>query len=182
MRNRNIDRLLNTWFGDVLNQMNQRLLKQGTCVIYALSGHGRGVGSCFNDEDCEHCISSYLYTNERKSDSMYLWHYKLIPVLPTDILLRQWKECITIAYDISKDQKLDDINISKIMNYPIQQFRDYCNMVLVELNKRDIFDGWHSNYYMEKCILNLTDFHRNQKISDEDFDNILAFAKAQFEG
>lgn len=209
MRNRSIDRLLNTWFGDVLNQMNRRLLKQGTCVIYALSGHGRGVGSCFNDEDCEHCISSYLYTNERKSDSMYLWHYKLIPVLPTDILLRQWKECITIAYDISKDQKLDDINISKIMNYPIQQFRDYCNMVLVELNKRgefiheatinaldatigfevdslnihrDIFDGWHSNYYMEKCILNLTDFHRNQKISDEDFDTILEFAKAQFEG
>ena len=29
---KNIDRLLNTWFGDVLNQMNQNLLKQNTCV------------------------------------------------------------------------------------------------------------------------------------------------------
>ena len=204
---KNIDRLLNTWFGDVLNQMNQNLLKQNTCVLYALSGHGRGNGDCFCSDNCNQCLSAYFNQHEGEKDIMYLWHYKLIPVLPTDILLRQWKECITIAYDLSKNQKLEDINICKIKDYPIQQYRDYCNMILVELNKRgefiheatinaldstigfevdslnihrDIFENWHTNFYLEKCLLNLTDFHKNQKISDEDFDNILAFAKTQF--
>lgn len=69
---------------------------------------------------------------------MYCWHYKLIPTLDDDLLRNQLDDCVRIADILRHRTSTDDLLIEAVRKYPIQQFRDYCNMVVFELNRRGI--------------------------------------------
>ena len=124
---------------------------------------------------------------------MRLWHYKLIPSLPKKQLVSQWRECILIAKNISEKGTPNHILVNNIMNYDMNDFRDYCNCVLVEMVKRGyhiseksinklgdyidffvdssrannnlIFVGWHDWQYLKICMTNMYEkcFYANGK-------------------
>jgi uncharacterized protein (TIGR02328 family) len=51
-----------------------------------------------------------------------LWHYSLLPYLPRQQLLSQWRECCCIAKSITEKGTLNHILVNKIMDYPIDHF------------------------------------------------------------
>lgn len=69
---------------------------------------------------------------------MYCWHYKLISSLDTDLLRQQLDDCVKIAELLNRHKATDNILVETVRKFPIQQFRDYCNMVIFELNRRGI--------------------------------------------
>lgn len=68
---------------------------------------------------------------------MRLWHKDLIPVLPRQQLLGQWRECCLIAKNIAEKGTPDHILVNKVMNYPLElDFYMYCCMVQMEMKNR----------------------------------------------
>ena len=68
---------------------------------------------------------------------MRLWHKDLIPVLPKQQLLGQWRECCCIARNIAVYGTPNHLLVNKIMNYPLElDFYMYGQMVIAELEKR----------------------------------------------
>lgn len=111
-----------------------------------------------------------------------MWHYKMIEFLPRQQLLSQWRECVCIAKSIHDKGTPNHILVNKIMDYPISEFNDYCNIVLVEMLRRGYnvsessinkledyigfnvdsdkqyshpFSGWHTKRYLDQCMYNL---------------------------
>lgn len=67
---------------------------------------------------------------------MRLWHYDLLDVLPRQQLCSQLRECVAIAKDIYEKGATNQILINPIMNYDLNHFRLYCNLVITEIEKR----------------------------------------------
>ena len=67
---------------------------------------------------------------------MRLWHYDLLDVLPKQQLCSQLRECVAIAKDIYEKGTTNHILINPIMNYDLNHFRLYCNLVITEIEKR----------------------------------------------
>ena len=110
---------------------------------------------------------------------MRCWHKDLIPVLPHQQLLAQWRECCCIAKNISEQGTPNHILVNKIMDYPIKHFIAYAALVRMEMLKRnykcdgqkfakwfdewedfkiyrkDIFSKWHNDRYFRQCYYNL---------------------------
>lgn len=70
---------------------------------------------------------------------MRLWHYKLIPVLPRQQLLGQWRECCAIAKLIVTDKTPNHALVNKVTLYPAWMFMSYIFMVQSEMERR----GFH---------------------------------------
>lgn len=60
---------------------------------------------------------------------MRLWHKDLIPYLPRQQLLGQWRECCAIAKSIAETGTPNHILVNKIMDYPPEHFYRYCGRV-----------------------------------------------------
>lgn len=130
---------------------------------------------------------------------MRLWHYQLVPYLPRQQLLSQWRECVCIAKSIHDKGTPNHILVNKIMNYPISEFDEYCNIVLVEMIKRGYnvsqssinkleeyidfevnsnkqfahpFKTWHTFRYLEQCFYNLQEKHDCGGLTNEEWDRI----------
>ena len=110
---------------------------------------------------------------------MRLWHKDLIPVLPRQQLLGQWRECCMIAKNISENGTPNHLLVNKIMEYPIGHFWNYGLMVAEEMKRRGykcefrrfqryffeysyptvdpicLFAGWHNLRYLRQCFSNL---------------------------
>lgn len=126
-----------------------------------------------------------------------LWSYQLIPFLPRQQLLSQWRECVCIAKSIHDKGTPNHILVNKIMDYPISEFNDYCNIVLVEMIKRGykvsessinkleeyvgfqvdsdkqysrLFKTWHNTKYLGQCFHNLEEKYDCGGISREEWE------------
>ena len=112
---------------------------------------------------------------------MRLWHKDLIPVLPRQQLLGQWRECCLIARSIKETGSPNHILVNKIMDYPISDFYHYGMLVSQELLRRyykcdfnkfsqhfddpssmgiefdqaALFKDWHNDRYLRQCFCNL---------------------------
>lgn len=112
---------------------------------------------------------------------MRLWHKYLIGILPRKQLLGQWRECCLIAKSIAEKGTPNHLLVNKVMEYPIGEFCDYCNIVLKQMLVRGynvseksvhclednvgfcvdsdlnmgIFKDWHNNRYLKQCFYNL---------------------------
>lgn len=112
---------------------------------------------------------------------MRLWHKDLVPVLPRQQLLGQWRECCCIASNIAKNGDPNHILVNKIMNYPIGHFITYSiDYVVNEMKNRgykvdtnkfwkhfsigdgfiipdkdELFSDWHNERYFQQCYFNL---------------------------
>ena len=67
---------------------------------------------------------------------MRLWHKNLIPVLPRQHLLGQWRECCLIAKNIHDKGTPNHILVNKIMEYPIDHFFRYGIGIREEMTRR----------------------------------------------
>lgn len=67
---------------------------------------------------------------------MRLWHFDLIPVLPRQQLLSQWRECVCIAKNLAEKGTPNHILVNRILDYPSQHFMIYSDIVQSEMRKR----------------------------------------------
>ena len=111
---------------------------------------------------------------------MRLWHKDLIPVLPRQQLLGQWRECCLIAKNIKEKGTPNHLLVNKIMDYPLGHFWEYGFLIMKEMERRgykcdfdkfeqwfdkpwalitpissELFDGWHNDRYFNQCYFNL---------------------------
>jgi len=112
---------------------------------------------------------------------MRLWHKDLIPVLPRQQLLGQWRECCLIAKNIAEKGTPNHILVNKIMDYPIDHFMRYSREIFYQMKKRgyssdfkkfsqysnektlsgwdmsikEVFPDWHNDRYLAQCFYNL---------------------------
>lgn len=111
---------------------------------------------------------------------MRLWHKDLIPVLPKQQLVAQWRECCLIAREISIKGTPNHLLVNKLLNYPIGHFWKYIYLVLLEMENRgyrcdfsifekwidkpytlntpdtqNLFKDWHNDRYLTQCFYNL---------------------------
>ena len=127
---------------------------------------------------------------------MRLWHKYLIGALPRKQLLGQWRECCLIAKNIAEKGTPNHLLVNKVMEYPISEFCDYCNIVLYQMVVRgynvseksihclednvefcvdsdlnmDIFKGWHNDRYLKQCFYNLQEKYDCSGISEEEWE------------
>ena len=87
---------------------------------------------------------------------MRLWHYELIPVLPKEMLVSQWRECIAIKRQWEKGT-LKHRLVSYVMNYDKGKFFNYVNLVCLAMEGRNIkyqdkyYDEFDEYLYLEEC-------------------------------
>lgn len=127
---------------------------------------------------------------------MRLWHKDLIPYLPRQQLLGQWRECCLIAKNIAEKRTPNHILVNKIMDYPLvhfmtytwfvytdliihnyqpdfEKFSKYLDLDVTYLYKKDIFKKWHNDRYLIQCMYNLEEKHDCQGITDDEWNVLL---------
>ena len=67
---------------------------------------------------------------------MRLWHKNLLPCLPTQQLISQWRECCCIGVLLAKNHTPNHILVNPILDYPPGHFERYCNLVYQEMTNR----------------------------------------------
>ena len=81
---------------------------------------------------------------------MRLWHRDLIPYLPKQQLLGQWRELCCIGGLLAVDHTPNHILVNPITDYPPEHFEAFCNLVITEMRKRKYEIG-------EQALRNLQD-------------------------
>lgn len=69
---------------------------------------------------------------------MRLWHKDLIPYLPKQQLLGQWRECCLIASLLAKDHTPNHILVNPIIDYAPDDFEIYCAIIYNHMSKRGL--------------------------------------------
>lgn len=91
---------------------------------------------------------------------MRLWHYDLLDVLPKQQLCSQLRECVAIAKDIYEKGTTNHILINPIMNYDLNHFRLYCNLVITEMEKR----GYNVSDKTKKKLNKYINYHKEMTV------------------
>lgn len=130
---------------------------------------------------------------------MRLWHKDLVPVLPRQQLLGQWRECCAIMGNIAKKGTPNHVLVNSILDYPYCDMYAYCMLVRSEFANRGyrinfekiealfkeqtalqygvragrpIFDGWMNDRYLTQNYYNLQEKYDCGAISDEEWRKI----------
>ena len=109
---------------------------------------------------------------------MRLWHKDLIPYLPRQQLLGQWRECCLIAKQITEKGTPNHVLVNRVMEYIPDGFATYAMIVWanmakhgykadwkrfekwmkynkIVIPKESLFAGWHNDRYLRQCLANL---------------------------
>ena len=116
---------------------------------------------------------------------MRLWHRSLVPFLPRQQLVAQYRECCAIAKNWAANGTPNHILVNKVMNYSPDEFITYTQLILTAFSARGykttsvsrnnfsnnmkvvkesyigkpangvIFHGWHNDIYLRECLYNL---------------------------
>lgn len=126
---------------------------------------------------------------------MRLWHKDLIPYLPHQQLLGQWRECCLIAQTIDKRNTPNHIIVNRIMDYPLDHFLKYGGKVyqegrnrgydfdpakfsalfpnrmltMVNVGDDELFSNWHNERYLKQCLYNLQEKYDCGGIPEEEW-------------
>lgn len=130
---------------------------------------------------------------------MRLWHKDLIPVLPRQQLLGQWRELCAIMANIAKNGTPNHVLANKVMDYEPMDFYTFASIVEREMKSRGykcdfdkfelsyskyfgnkyweidsffVFRGWHNKRYLTQCYYNLQEKYDCGAITDEEWDRI----------
>lgn len=130
---------------------------------------------------------------------MRLWHKDLIPVLPRQQLLSQWRECCCIARNIAVNGTPNHLLVNKVLEYPADHFYWYSQKVYIEMQARgykcdwskftqwdrvkvhiipsefELFKDWHNDRYLKQCYYNLQEKYDCGGITDEEWNKIEEF-------
>lgn len=84
---------------------------------------------------------------------MRLWHKDLLPYLPTQQMVSQWRECCAIAAKLnSEEHSPGHILVNKILDYDPAHFNEYTNIVIEQFSLRGYsmadksLQDWEKNY------------------------------------
>lgn len=69
---------------------------------------------------------------------MRLWHRDLIPYLPKQQLLGQWRELCCIGGLLAVDHTPNHILVNPVTDYPPEHFEAFCNLVIKEMNNHNL--------------------------------------------
>lgn len=133
---------------------------------------------------------------------MRLWHIDLIPVLPREQLIAQWRELSAIAGAIQKEGTPNHILVNFILDYDYDNFISYAAEVREEMTKRgyrtmnsvwekivslksnwvrlphnEIYKEKMNNTYLEICYYNLYEKYLCGGIDSYDFGKIIRTKK-----
>jgi len=67
---------------------------------------------------------------------MRLWHTELIPALPREQLVSQWRECSAIAGKIQTSGTPNHVLVNFVMNYDFDHFISYAYYIRQEMTAR----------------------------------------------
>lgn len=67
---------------------------------------------------------------------MRLWHTSLIPALPREHLVAQWRECSAIAGSIQTKGTPNHVLVNFVMNYDFDHFISYAYYIRQEMTAR----------------------------------------------
>ncbi len=139
---------------------------------------------------------------------MRLWHKDLIPVLPKQQLISQWRECCAIARNIAVNGTPNHLLVNNVKIYPKWHFMWYTNEVCNELETRgykierrrffkwfdqwdvrtmnthyighdELFAGWHGNRYLIQCYYNLQEKFDCVGIPFEEWQKVERYVKEE---
>jgi len=68
---------------------------------------------------------------------MRLWHIDLIPYLPRQQLISQWRECVCIAKNLAEKGTPNHILVNKILDYGSNDFIIYGEKIMCEMRNRN---------------------------------------------
>ena len=71
---------------------------------------------------------------------MRLWHKYLIPFLPRQQLLGQWRECCLIAKNIAEKGTPNHLLVNKIMDYQLGHFWKYGVLVSLAMENQCFYN------------------------------------------
>lgn len=126
---------------------------------------------------------------------MRLWHKDMIPLLPREQLVAQWRELSAIAGNIKMKGTPNHILVNKVINYPMNHFITYAAAVRAEMTKRgyrtmdnvwrkivsvcdgdyniipmdEVYPEWMNDEYFIICYYNLKEKWMCGGIKDEDW-------------
>lgn len=129
---------------------------------------------------------------------MRLWHRDLIPVLPREQLIAQWREISACAGNIKEKGTPNHILVNPIMDYPMNHFITYAAAVRAEMTRRgyktmdkvwdkivsvddkdyhilplnEIYKEWMDDTYWIICYYNLKEKWLRGGIKNEDWQKI----------
>ena len=128
---------------------------------------------------------------------MRLWHKQMLPVLPREQLVAQWRECSAIAGAIAKNGTPNHMLVNKVLDYDLDHFITYSLMVREEMTRRGyrtmqsvedkivalkpnytkiehtkLFDLWHNGRYFKQCYYNLQEKYDCNGILQADWEKI----------
>ena len=84
---------------------------------------------------------------------MRLWHTDLIPYLPRQQLLSQWRECVCIAKSLAEKGTPNHILVNKILDYGCEDFLIYGEKIINEMKTRGYkisYESVHKFYNYNK--------------------------------
>ena len=128
---------------------------------------------------------------------MRLWHKDLIPYLPRQQLIAQWRECCAICSNIVNKGTPNHLLVNKIMDYSPYDFDVYVCKVISEIRNRGykiskkaisnynsnfarihkimakenkgVFENWHNDRYLRQCLFNLQEKYDCGGISESEW-------------
>jgi uncharacterized protein (TIGR02328 family) len=128
---------------------------------------------------------------------MRLWHKDLIPVLPREQLVAQWRELSSIAGAIQKNGTPNHVLVNFVLDYDYEHFISYAYNVRLEMTQRgyrtmnsvwdkiislkpdykiiaidDIYSNIMDNRYLTICYYNLLEKYIRGGIREEDWNKI----------
>ena len=138
---------------------------------------------------------------------MRIWHKDLIPVLPRQQLLGQWREICLIAKSIAENGTPNHVLVNKVMDYPLSHLWEYARLIHEEKKRRgyrgdferfeqwiqqplvdtipekaELFEGWHNGRYLRQCLYNLEEKADCGAIPDEEWIAIVKWNRNRFSG
>lgn len=84
---------------------------------------------------------------------MRCWHKSLIPYLPRQQLLGQWRECCCIAKNIAEKGTPNHILVNRIMDYPVTHWEAYCSLVILAMRYREYKIDTEKLYQWNRIII-----------------------------
>ena len=128
-------------------------------------------------------------------EKVRLWHKDLIPYLPRQQLIGQWRECCAIAKSIAENGTPNHVLVNRIIDYPMCHFSLYSEIVFTEMmmrgyspdskkftmylplgstviSKKELFGNWHNERYYWQCYFNLQEKFDCGAIPSDEFDKI----------
>ena len=83
---------------------------------------------------------------------MRLWHIDLIPFLPRQQLIAQWRECVCIAKNLALKGTPNHVLVNRILEYSAGHFQAYGRYVTDEMKKRGYKISANSSFRFNQYV------------------------------